>query len=75
MALFGPEHGLTAQAAPGERVGNTVDSATRTPIYSLYGATRRPTPEMLAGIEVLVVDLPDVGSRYYTYISTTVEVM
>jgi uncharacterized protein YbbC (DUF1343 family) len=75
VALFGPEHGLTAQAAPGERVGNAVDSVTRTPIYSLYGATRRPTPEMLAGIEVLVVDLPDVGSRYYTYISTTVEVM
>jgi uncharacterized protein YbbC (DUF1343 family) len=75
VALFGPEHGLTAQAAPGERVGNAVDSATRIPIYSLYGAIRRPTPEMLAGIEVLVVDLPDVGARYYTYISTTVEVM
>lgn len=75
VALFGPEHGLSAQAAPGERVGNAVDSATRTPIYSLYGATRRPTPEMLAGVEVLVVDLPDVGARYYTYIATTIEVM
>jgi uncharacterized protein YbbC (DUF1343 family) len=75
VALFGPEHGLSAQADPGERVANAVDSATRIPIYSLYGATRRPTPEMLRGIEVLVVDLPDVGARYYTYLATTVEVM
>lgn len=75
VALFAPEHGLSAQAAPGERIANAVDSATRTPIYSLYGATRRPTPEMLRGIEVLVVDLPDVGARYYTYIATTIEVM
>src|SRR5690606_33123955 len=41
----------------------------------LYGATRRPTPEMLRDVDVLVVDLPDVGARYYTYISTTVELM
>lgn len=75
VALFAPEHGLSALAAPGERIADAVDSATRIPIYSLYGATRRPTPEMLRGVEVLVVDLPDVGARYYTYIATTVEVM
>lgn len=75
VALFAPEHGLSALAAPGERIANAVDSATRTPIYSLYGATRRPTAAMLEGIEVLVVDLPDVGARYYTYIGTTIEVM
>lgn len=75
VALFSPEHGFRATAAPGERVASTVDSATGLPIYSLYGRTVAPTPEMLAGIEVLLVDLPDVGARYYTYISTTVEVM
>ncbi len=74
-ALFSPEHGFRGTAAPGERVASTVDSATGLPIYSLYGRTVAPTPEMLAGIEVLLVDLPDVGARYYTYISTTVEVM
>lgn len=75
VALFGPEHGLSAAAAPGEKVASTVDSASRIPIYSLYGQTSRPTPAMLAGIDVLVVDLPDVGARYYTYPATTVLVM
>lgn len=75
VALFGPEHGLSATAAPGEKVASGVDTAANIPIYSLYGATRRPTPEMLEGIDVLVVDLPDVGARYYTYIGTTIEVM
>lgn len=75
VALFGPEHGLSALAAPGEKVESSVDSATRIPIYSLYGTTRRPTAEMLSGVEVLVVDLPDVGARYYTYPATGVEVM
>ncbi|HRP08021.1 MAG TPA: DUF1343 domain-containing protein, partial [Gemmatimonadales bacterium] len=75
VALFGPEHGLSALAAPGEKVESSVDSATRIPIYSLYGATRRPTAEMLKEVEVLVVDLPDVGARYYTYPATAVEVM
>lgn len=74
-ALFGPEHGLDAQAKPGEKVASGVDSATRTPIYSLYGTTARPTPEMLQGIEVLVIDLPDVGTRYYTYVATAINVM
>jgi len=75
VALFAPEHGLTESAAPGERVGSSVDPASNTPIYSLYGRTTAPTDSMLAGIDVLVVDLPDVGSRYYTYLATTVEVM
>ena len=75
VALFGPEHGLAATAAPGEKVASAVDSATRTPIYSLYGSTIRPTPEMLEGLDILLVDLPDVGTRYYTYTGTTIEVM
>jgi uncharacterized protein YbbC (DUF1343 family) len=75
VALFGPEHGLSAAADPGERVESSVDSASQIPIYSLYGRTVRPTPEMLEGLEVLVIDLPDVGARYYTYLATAVEVM
>jgi uncharacterized protein YbbC (DUF1343 family) len=75
VALFAPEHGLTQAAAPGERVASGVDSSTNTPIYSLYGPTVAPTDTMLAGIDVLLVDLPDVGARYYTYLATTVAVM
>ena len=75
VALFAPEHGLTESAAPGEKVGSSVDSSSNTPIYSLYGRTTAPTDSMLAGIDMMVVDLPDVGARYYTYLATTVEVM
>lgn len=75
VALFSPEHGFRGAAAPGEAVATTVDSATGLPIYSLYGRTSAPTDSMLAGVEVLLVDLPDVGARYYTYLSTTIEVM
>lgn len=75
VALFAPEHGLTESAAPGERVASSQDSTSNTPIYSLYGQTIAPTDSMLAGIDVMVVDLPDVGARYYTYIATTIEVM
>lgn len=74
-AIFTPEHGYRGAAAPGEAVASTRDSVTGLPIYSLYGATYAPTPAMLEGIEVLLVDLQDVGARYYTYISTTIEVM
>jgi uncharacterized protein YbbC (DUF1343 family) len=75
VALFSPEHGFRGTAAPGETVFSTRDSATGLPIYSLYGPARAPTDSMLRGIDVLLVDLPDVGSRSYTYLSTTIEVM
>lgn len=75
VALFSPEHGFRGAAAPGEAVASSVDPATGLPIYSLYGRTVAPTPEMLAGVDLILVDLPDVGARYYTYLSTTVEVM
>ncbi|MEO8448916.1 MAG: DUF1343 domain-containing protein [Gemmatimonadota bacterium] len=75
VALFSPEHGFRGAADPGEAVASTVDSATGLPIYSLYGRTSAPTDTMLAGIDVMLLDLPDVGSRYYTYLATTVEVM
>ena len=70
VALFSPEHGIRGTAAPGERIDDTVDAATGLPVYSLYGATRRPTPAMLAGIEVLLFDIQDIGARYYTYVYT-----
>lgn len=75
VALFSPEHGFRGAAAPGAAVASTTDSATGLPIYSLYGRTVAPTPEMLRDLDVLLVDLQDVGARYFTYISTTIEVM
>jgi uncharacterized protein YbbC (DUF1343 family) len=74
-AIMSPEHGLRGTAAPGEQVASSVDSATGLPIYSLYGATLAPTPEMLANVDVILVDLQDVGARYYTWLGTTVHVM
>jgi uncharacterized protein YbbC (DUF1343 family) len=75
VALFSPEHGVRGAAAPGEAVASSTDSATGLPIYSLYGTTRAPTREMLQGLDVVLVDLQDVGARYFTYISTALEVM
>src|SRR5262245_41551253 len=67
VALFGPEHGLRGAAKAGETIASTTDSATGLPIYSLYGETRVPTPEMLRDVDVLVYDIQDVGARVYTY--------
>lgn len=75
VALFSPEHGFRGTEAPGAAVTSTVDSATGLPIYSLYGRNSAPTDSMLAGIDVVLVDLQDAGARYYTYLWTTVEVM
>jgi len=75
VALFSPEHGFRGTAAPGEQVASSVDAVTGLPIYSLYGRRVTPTDSMLAGLDVLVVDLQDAGARYYTYVSTTIEVM
>ena len=70
VALYGPEHGVRGDYAAGDKVGNYVDQATGLPVFSLYGSTRKPTPEMLEGVEVLVYDIQDIGVRSYTYIST-----
>ncbi|MBX6330304.1 MAG: DUF1343 domain-containing protein [Gemmatimonadaceae bacterium] len=67
VALFGPEHGLRGAAEAGVAVASSVDSTTGVPIYSLFGPTRIPTPEMLKDIDVLVYDIQDVGARVYTY--------
>ncbi|MFY0683042.1 MAG: DUF1343 domain-containing protein [Balneola sp.] len=70
IALYGPEHGARGKIAAGDKVEDYLDSETGIPVYSLYGKTRKPTKEMLAGIEVLVYDIQDIGVRSYTYIST-----
>lgn len=66
-ALFGPEHGIRGVAKAGERMANSVDSATGVRVYSLYGAVSIPTPEMMNEIDVLLYDIQDVGARVYTY--------
>lgn len=70
VALFGPEHGVRGDVYAGGKISDSVDAATGLPVYSLYGATRKPTPEMLEGIDVMVYDIQDVGVRSYTFIST-----
>ena len=70
VALFGPEHGVRGDVTAGGKVDNFTDSATGLPVYSLYGKTRKATPEMLKGIDVLVYDIQDIGSRSYTFINT-----
>ncbi len=66
-ALFAPEHGIRGEAAAGQRIDNSVDSATGVPIYSLYGDTRVPTAEMLRDVDVVIYDIQDAGARMYTY--------
>lgn len=68
VALFSPEHGLFSDVD--SKVASSVDSSTGLPVFSLYGETRRPTGEMLQGIDLLVFDIQDVGVRFYTYITT-----
>jgi uncharacterized protein YbbC (DUF1343 family)/CubicO group peptidase (beta-lactamase class C family) len=73
QAIFSPEHGITGQA--NTDVPNGFDAATGRPIWSLYGATRRPTSAMLKDVTVMVFDIQDVGARYYTYLTTLIYVM
>ncbi len=70
VALYGPEHGIRGDVYAGGKVADTRDEKTGLPVYSLYGATRKPTPDMLEGIDVMVYDIQDVGVRSYTFIST-----
>ncbi len=69
-ALYGPEHGVRGDFSGGSKIGNTIDKETGIPVFSLYGKTRKPTPEMLKDIDVLVYDIQDIGCRSYTFIST-----
>ncbi|MEM9913630.1 MAG: DUF1343 domain-containing protein [Planctomycetota bacterium] len=70
VAMFGPEHGVYGDIYAGDKVADKVDPRSGLPVRSLYGTTRKPTPEMLADLDVLLFDLQDIGSRSYTYIST-----
>ena len=73
--VFAPEHGFRGAAADGEKISDGIDSRTGLPIMSLYGANRKPTPEQLADVDLVVFDIQDVGTRFYTYISTMHYVM
>lgn len=69
VAVFSPEHGLQGQRDD-PRIGDSEDPETGLPVFSLYGETRRPTPQSLANLDTLVFDIQDIGTRYYTYVST-----
>ncbi|OJF70301.1 hypothetical protein BK026_16810 [Alteromonas sp. V450] len=70
VSIMSPEHGFRGDKGAGEKVDSNIDAKTGIPIYSLYGATKKPTPDMLEGIDVIVFDIQDVGVRFYTYLST-----
>ncbi|HLY09810.1 MAG TPA: DUF1343 domain-containing protein [Planctomycetota bacterium] len=72
-ALYSPEHGL--RGTQDENVASGKDDQTGLPVHSLYGKTRKPTPEMLRDVDVLVFDIQDIGARYYTYCTTLALVM
>jgi uncharacterized protein YbbC (DUF1343 family) len=75
VKIFAPEHGFRGEAGNGDHVSNGFDKKTKLPIFSLYGSHTRPTPEMLANVDVIVFDIQDVGVRFYTFLATMQEVM
>jgi uncharacterized protein YbbC (DUF1343 family) len=70
VAMYGPEHGVRGDISAGDYVTDYVDEKTGVTVFSIYGATRKPTQEMLKGVDVLIYDIQDVGSRSYTFISS-----
>ena len=70
VALFAPEHGVRGDVHAVDEFENTVDPATGVQVYSIYGKTKKPTPEMLKGIDALVYDIQDIGCRSFTFVST-----
>lgn len=68
--IFAPEHGFRGKADAGEHINDSIDAKTKLPIISLYGNNKKPTSEMLSGIDIMIFDIQDVGVRFYTYIST-----
>lgn len=75
VALFGPEHGIRGDAQAGAPVRSATDAATGLPVHSLYGASKVPTDGMLAGLDAIVIDLQDIGVRYFTYPATVLGVI
>lgn len=73
--LFGPEHGVKNSAREGEPVVSGVDGHTGLPVHSLYGESKRPARDMLEGLDALVIDLQDIGCRYYTNMNTVANCM
>ncbi len=73
--VFSPEHGFRGTADAGEKIKDGIDTKTGVPIISLYGDNKKPKPEQLKGLDILVFDIQDVGVRFYTYISTLHYVM
>lgn len=73
--VFSPEHGFRGKADAGEKVSSNIDAKTKLPIVSLYGKNKKPYPEQVKGLDVIVFDIQDVGARFYTYISTMHYVM
>jgi len=69
VALFAPEHGLWGLDKAGDNFKDTIDQRTGLPVYSLHGKTRKPTREMLKGLDAMVIDLQDIGTRSYTFVS------
>lgn len=69
-ALFAPEHGFRGDVGAGETIEDGIDQSTGLPVFSLYGETRIPTPEMLNNVDILLFDIQDVGARFYTYNAT-----
>lgn len=66
-ALYAPEHGFRGEAGAGEVIEDGIDQETGLPVNSLYGETRKPTPEMLQDVDILLFDMQDVGGRFYAY--------
>jgi uncharacterized protein YbbC (DUF1343 family) len=75
VMLFSPEHGIRGTLPPGAKVENTTDPRTGIPVYSLYGGTRKPPPDVLERLDLIVFDMQDVGARFYTYASTMAYIM
>lgn len=74
-ALFSPEHGIRANIKEGEKFGDSIDEVTGLPVYSLYGETKKPTKRMMDDLDLIIFDIQDIGSRYYTFIYTLANVM
>lgn len=68
--IFGPEHGFRSDADAAEKVSSNIDEKTKLPVISLYGSNKKPTKEQLADVDVVIYDIQDIGTRFYTYIST-----
>ena len=75
VSIMSPEHGFRGDKGAGEKVNSDIDAKTGLPIYSLYGATKKPTTAMLENTDIIVFDIQDVGVRFYTYLSTLHYVM